>query len=235
MGCRFSLRGEGRRRRRYVYPLRDQCQLGLPFSRRRARTTRRRDACANRATALILLQRSGAARLASSAQEENVPALRIDRLVTKLIGPISLEIAAGECLALMGPSGAGKSLLLRAIVDLDPSSGNVKVGRHARDDMPASDWRKRVALVPAESGWWADRVRDHFPAKVDAGLMEKLGLAGSLEWDVARLSSGERQRLALARALCRSPEALLLDEPTASLDERATEFVEDLIRECCCW
>lgn len=163
-----------------------------------------------------------------------MPALRIDRLVTKLIGPISLEIAAGECLALMGPSGAGKSLLLRAIVDLDPSSGNVMVGMHARNDMPASDWRKRVALVPAESGWWADRVRDHFPAKVDAtGLMEKLGLAGSVEWDVARLSSGERQRLALARALCRSPEALLLDEPTASLDERATGFVEDLIRECC--
>jgi ABC-type multidrug transport system ATPase subunit len=163
-----------------------------------------------------------------------VSALRIERLATKLIGPISLEIAAGECLALMGPSGAGKSLLLRAIVDLDPNSGHVIVGEHARDDMPASEWRKRVALVPAEAGWWADRVRDHFRAKFDAtGLIEKLGLAGSLEWDVGRLSTGERQRLALARALCRRPEALLLDEPTASLDEYATGLVEDLIRECC--
>jgi ABC-type multidrug transport system ATPase subunit len=166
--------------------------------------------------------------------EENVSALRIERLATKLIGPISFDVAAGECLALMGPSGAGKSLLLRAIVDLDPSSGNVMVGVHARNDMTASEWRKRVALVPAESGWWADRVRDHFPAKVDAtGLMEKLGLAGALEWDVGRLSSGERQRLGLARALCRRPEALLLDEPTASLDEHATGLVEDLMRECC--
>jgi UDP-glucose/iron transport system ATP-binding protein len=163
-----------------------------------------------------------------------VSALRIERLATKLIGPISFEVAAGECLALMGPSGAGKSLLLRAIVDLDPNTGNVMVGVHARDDMPASAWRKLVGLVPAESGWWADRVRDHFPAKFDAtGLIGKLGLAGSLEWDVGRLSTGERQRLALARALCRRPEALLLDEPTASLDDHATGLVEDLIRECC--
>jgi ABC-type multidrug transport system ATPase subunit len=163
-----------------------------------------------------------------------VSALRIERLATKLIGPMSFEVAAGECLALMGPSGAGKSLLLRAIVDLDPNTGNVMVGVHARDDMPASEWRKLVGLVPAESGWWADRVRDHFPAKFDAtGLIGKLGLAGSLEWDVGRLSTGERQRLALARALCRRPEALLLDEPTGSLDEHATKLVEDLIRECC--
>jgi ABC-type multidrug transport system ATPase subunit len=163
-----------------------------------------------------------------------VPALRIERLATELIGPISFDIAAGECLAVMGPSGAGKSLLLRAIVDLDPNSGNVMVGVHARDDMPASEWRKLVALVPAESGWWADRVRDHFPVKSDATeLIGKLGLAGALEWDVARLSSGERQRLALARALCRKPHALLLDEPTASLDDCATGLVEGVIRECC--
>jgi putative ABC transport system ATP-binding protein len=163
-----------------------------------------------------------------------VPALRIKGLATKLIGPLSLDIAAGECLALMGPSGAGKSLMLRAIVDLDPSSGNVMVGAHARDDMAASEWRKLVALVPAESGWWSGRVRDHFPAKVDATeLVGKLGLAGSMEWDVGRLSTGERQRLALARALCCRPGALLLDEPTASLDEHATGLVEDLIRKCC--
>lgn len=163
-----------------------------------------------------------------------MPALRIKGLATKLIGPVSFDIAAGECLALMGPSGAGKSLLLRAIVDLDPSSGNVMVGAHARDNMAASEWRKLVALVPAESGWWTGRVGDHFPAKVDATeLVGKLGLAGSMEWDVGRLSTGERQRLALARALCCRPGALLLDEPTASLDEHATGLVEDLIRKCC--
>lgn len=165
---------------------------------------------------------------------ENVPALQIEQLATALIGPISFDVAAGECLALMGPSGAGKSLLLRAIADLDPGTGNVRLGVRARDDMPASDWRKLVALVPAEPGWWADRVRDHFPAKSDATeLIGKLGLADAFEWEVGRLSTGERQRLAIARALCRRPEALLLDEPTSSLDEHATGLVEDLIRECC--
>jgi ABC-type multidrug transport system ATPase subunit len=163
-----------------------------------------------------------------------VPALRIERLATNLIGPVSFDVSAGECLALMGPSGAGKSLLLRAIVDLDPSTGTVTLGARARADMAASEWRKLVALVPAESGWWADRVRDHFPAKSDAAeLLAKLGLADALEWEVARLSSGERQRLALARALCRKPQALLLDEPTASLDDHTTALVEDLMRECC--
>jgi ABC-type multidrug transport system ATPase subunit len=163
-----------------------------------------------------------------------VPALRIERLATELIGPISLDIAAGECVALMGPSGAGKSLLLRAIVDLDPNTGHVAAGAHERGHMPASEWRKLVALVPAESGWWADRVGDHFPTGCNATvLVGRLGLAGSLDWDVARLSSGERQRLALARALCRRPAALLLDEPTASLDDHATGLVEELIRERC--
>ena len=165
---------------------------------------------------------------------DDVPTLRIEQLATKLVGPISFDIAAGECLALMGASGAGKSLLLRAIVDLDPSTGNITFGVRARADMPASAWRKRVALVPAESGWWADRVRDHFPPNLDATkLLAKLGLGDALEWDVARLSSGERQRLAIARALCRKPQVLLLDEPTASLDEHAIALVEDLIRGCC--
>jgi ABC-type iron transport system FetAB ATPase subunit len=160
--------------------------------------------------------------------------LRIDRLASKLIGPISFDITRGECLALMGPSGAGKSLLLRAIVDLDPNTGNVALGEKARAAMSASEWRKRVALVPGDSGWWSDRVRDHFPDKPEvAGLIEKLGLGGALEWEVGRLSTGERQRLALARALCLRPQVLLLDEPTASLDEHATELVEDLIHERC--
>jgi ABC-type multidrug transport system ATPase subunit len=163
-----------------------------------------------------------------------VPLLRVDRLETALIGPLSFEVAEGERVALMGASGAGKSLLLRAIVDLDPSTGAVALGGLDRGSLPASDWRKLVALVPAESGWWSDRVGDHFPphAGVD-GLLDELALAGALDWEVARLSTGERQRLAIARALCRNPKALLLDEPTASLDDAATGRVENLVTRCC--
>ncbi len=169
-----------------------------------------------------------------SRPEDTVPALKVERLVTSLLGPISLAIPAGTCTSLMGASGSGKSLLLRAIVDLDPNTGAVFCDGRARDQMPATEWRRLVALVPADSGWWADRVGDHFPPAPDAAeLLERLGLGGALDWDVARLSTGERQRLALARAICRNPRVLLLDEPTASLDEQSTGRVEDLVRGCC--
>jgi ABC-type multidrug transport system ATPase subunit len=169
-----------------------------------------------------------------SRPEDLVPALKVERLVTGLIGPVSFAIPANSCATLMGASGSGKSLLLRAIVDLDPNTGAVFCGGRARDQMSAAEWRRLVALVPAESGWWADHVRDHFPRASDAEeLLEALGLGNALDWDVRRLSTGERQRLAVARAVCRKPSVLLLDEPTASLDEQATGLLEQLVRRCC--
>lgn len=164
----------------------------------------------------------------------NSTGLRVEQLATSLFGPANLEVRRGECATLMGASGAGKSLLLRAIVDLDPNTGEVWCDELARGGMSASEWRKLVALAPAESGWWADRVQDHFPASSEVEtLLGKLGLPEALGWNVSRLSSGERQRLAIARAVCRGPRVLLLDEPTASLDESATRVVEDLVRHCC--
>jgi len=158
--------------------------------------------------------------------------LQITGLRTPLIGPMDLTVAAGECVAILGPSGSGKSLLLRAIADLDPGEGTVRLGDRDRNGMPAPDWRRLVGLVPAESGWWADRVADHFlPGPDVAPLLEAVGLPEALGWEVARLSTGERQRLALARALAVGPQALLLDEPTAALDADATTRVERLIAE----
>ena len=144
----------------------------------------------------------------------------------------ALQVADGECVAVMGPSGAGKTRLLRAIADLDPNRGEVVAGGVDRARVSAPAWRRVVGYVPAESGWWADTVGAHFP---DPGacraLLAELRLPmDALEWPVARLSSGERQRLALARALAHAPRALLLDEPTGALDEEARALVERVLR-----
>ena len=154
-------------------------------------------------------------------------------LSNAVLGPVSLEVAAGECVAVMGASGAGKSLLLRAIADLDPNEGDVALNGVTRNAMAADAWRRQVALVPAESGWWADIVSEHFiAAPPDIDLLEALGLATeALTWTVARLSSGEKHRLAILRALSLRPKALLLDEPSASLDETATKRLEAVLRD----
>jgi ABC-type multidrug transport system ATPase subunit len=157
--------------------------------------------------------------------------LEIIDLCTEQIGPISLDVSSSECVAIMGPSGSGKSLLLRAIVDLDPNNGSVRLNDQLRKKMPAHSWRKLVSLVPAETGWWADRVGDHFERQEELGaLLEAVGMQDSLDWEVGRLSTGERHRLAIIRALQNRPRVLLLDEPTASLDTRMTAAVETLIK-----
>jgi ABC-type iron transport system FetAB ATPase subunit len=143
----------------------------------------------------------------------------------------ALQVADGECVAVMGPSGAGKTRLLRALADLDPNRGEVVAGTVDRARVSGPAWRRVVGYVPAESGWWADTVGAHFPeAERSHALLAELRLpADVLEWPVARLSTGERQRLALARALVRAPRALLLDEPTGALDEEARALVEAIL------
>ncbi len=148
------------------------------------------------------------------------------------LGPIDFVVGDGECLAITGPSGAGKSLLMRAIVDLDPNTGEVTTAQMTRSDTPAPEWRKNVALLPSETGWWLDKVGDHFinPAGTAEHLPD-IGLsADAMDWDISRLSSGERHRLGLLRCLEKLPKVLLLDEPTAALDTDTTELVEALLR-----
>jgi ABC-type iron transport system FetAB ATPase subunit len=158
-----------------------------------------------------------------------VSALEFRSLATRFVGPIDLSIAAGECVALTGESGSGKTLLLRAAADLDPHRGDAYLDGESCAAMPAWDWRRRVGLLPTESAWWYERVGEHF-SDSDCDSIAALGLSADLlEANVSRLSTGERQRLALARLLARAPRALLLDEPTASLDPDNTRRVEKLI------
>ena len=94
--------------------------------------------------------------------------LRVSAL-TRLHISVSFELKDGECIALQGPSGVGKSLLLRAIADLDPNEGTVKLDETLREAMPAPLWRKQVTYLAAEPGWWADTVQEHFTACHAAG------------------------------------------------------------------
>lgn len=139
---------------------------------------------------------------------------------------VSFSVDSGEIVCLSGPSGSGKTRLLRAIADLDEHGGEVWLGPSRQSRTPAHSWRARVMLVPAESQWWAETVGEHFPAPPPDGL-GALGFGPEvMAWQVSRLSSGEKQRLALLRALARDPQALLLDEPTANLDADSSRAVE---------
>lgn len=166
----------------------------------------------------------------------------VRNLVRGDLPPVSFELQAGELVCLCGPSGCGKTLLLRALVDLDLNRGTVTLEGEGREAMPAQLWRRRVALLPAESRWWAATVGEHF-AQIDEQQLQRLGFGpGVADWRVERLSSGEKQRLALLRLLANQPQVLLLDEPTANLDADNSRRVEQLIKDyiasrraCCVW
>ena len=162
-------------------------------------------------------------------------ALLVKDLRSAFAGPFELNLGTGACAAITGPSGSGKSLFLRMIADLDPNEGKVWLNGKERASMAAPQWRKQATYVSAESGWWADRVIEHFDVSRRsevAALAARLGLRPDLlDAPVAQLSTGEKQRFSLVRALLPSPPVLLLDEPTGPLDEESVAKVEALLRE----
>ena len=166
-----------------------------------------------------------------SACYTTTPILQVRDLRTHLIKPASLSLSVGECIAISGPSGAGKTLLLRAIADLDPNEGLVRLDGRDRATIAGPQWRRLVGYMPAEPGWWADTVGEHFNEWAAAGpFLKDLGFPEEAKaWPIGRLSTGERLRLALIRALMVGPKVLLLDEPTAALDPASVAAVESLI------
>jgi ABC-type bacteriocin/lantibiotic exporter with double-glycine peptidase domain len=146
---------------------------------------------------------------------------------------VNLEIPSGQRIGLSGPSGSGKTLLLRAIADLDPHQGQMWLDGASADTIAVHKWRRQVGLLPVESAWWHDTVGPHFNDIVDSWVAQLGFTPDVFKWQIGRLSSGERQRLALLRLLMLKPKVLLLDEPTANLDVKNIDRVEHLLDTYC--
>jgi tungstate transport system ATP-binding protein len=150
---------------------------------------------------------------------------------------LTFEIALGAPTILIGPNGAGKTTLIRLAMGLAaPSSGRIDwAGSEApRGERLAMMFQRPVMLRRSAAANVAYALRDralgrrHRSQHV-SDLLRQAGLVGLERRPARRLSGGEQQRLALARALARDPEILFLDEPTASLDPAATKAVEDIV------
>jgi len=165
-----------------------------------------------------------------------------------VLDEITLEVGAGDFVAVRGPSGCGKStLLLVAGTLLRPDAGTVKIDG---TDVYALSADRRARLCAERVGFVFQQfhlipylsVRDNVlaatvglpvpdaEAKTDA-LLERFGMRGRAEHHPAQLSTGERQRTGLARALLRSPGLILADEPTGNLDDENGRAVLEALSE----
>jgi tungstate transport system ATP-binding protein len=154
-----------------------------------------------------------------------------------------LAVARGEVLALVGPSGSGKSTLLRLLNFLEPPTAGALAfdGRAAGDDLPLSERRRVTAVfqrpallrrsVAANIGYGLGLRGAKLPPQELAAWLDRLGLAHLARQSAPRLSAGEAQRVAMARALVVRPDVLLLDEPTANLDPYNVGLIERLVAE----
>jgi putative ABC transport system ATP-binding protein len=158
-----------------------------------------------------------------------------------LVQDVSVQVSAGEILAIAGPSGAGKSSFLRLLNRLDePSSGTVLLKSQDFRSISPQELRRRIGLVMQTAYLFPGTIAANIAfgpyqrgeilaqAQIER-LLERVGLPGLADRDVSNLSGGEAQRVALARTLANEPEVLLLDEPTSALDETSVRGIEELI------
>jgi tungstate transport system ATP-binding protein len=155
-----------------------------------------------------------------------------------ILDRVSLTISPGAPTILIGPNGSGKTTLLRVLMGLQPpSAGRITWGGRA-DAAPEKRALvfQRPTMLRRSAGanlYYALKAagipRATHESRV-ADLLQLVGLENFARRPARRLSGGEQQRLALARALARDPALLMLDEPAASLDPAATKAIEDIIR-----
>jgi tungstate transport system ATP-binding protein len=157
---------------------------------------------------------------------------------TRLVGDVDVTIERGTFTAVLGPNGAGKSTLLRLLHGLvAPATGTIRWGTQAtRPPGQAMVFQRAVLLrrSAAANIRYALGLAGIRGAEADRRIADALahvGLRGVAGRSARVLSGGEQQRLALARAWALRPVVLFLDEPTASLDPKATHAVENIVRD----
>jgi ABC-type lipoprotein export system ATPase subunit len=156
---------------------------------------------------------------------------------TTLLDDGSFALRAGGRLAITGPSGSGKSTLLRALARLDdPASGEILLGQTHLEDIDEEELRQRLIYVPSEPGLTRGFAQDvvflgRSPQRDAQSDLARLGLQAGRETRWEELSRGERERVAVVRAMVTSPVVLLLDEPTSGLGQEETRAVLDLLSE----
>lgn len=153
-----------------------------------------------------------------------------------LVDAIDLSIAAGTRTVIMGPNGAGKSLLLRLLHGLlEPNEGEIRWNGRPLDTQVRQEqsmvFQRPVLLrrSVAANIRFALKLRHRADADEVERLLQEVGLADRATQAARLLSGGEQQRLTLARALATQPRVLFLDEPTASLDPKATAAIEAIV------
>jgi tungstate transport system ATP-binding protein len=172
----------------------------------------------------------------------DLPVMFVDvRIVARdvtILDQISLRLEAGPPTVLIGPNGAGKTTLLRAAMGLIPATSGLITwgGREFSPPTRRAIMFQRPAMLRrsvAGNIRYALAAAKMPRAQRNTRVAELIGdvrLAGLERRPARRLSGGEQQRLALARAFARDPAVLFLDEPTASLDPAATKAIEDIVR-----
>ncbi len=167
----------------------------------------------------------------------------------EVLHDISFEVARGEVVGIVGPSGAGKSSLVQLLLRLrEPTAGVLTVNGEDAWQVDRAHWQRAVAYVPQQTqlvyGTVADNIRFYRDDLTDADVERAArwahvhdeieqwpdGYATTVGRRAQGVSGGQRQRLAIARALAAEPEVLVLDEPTSALDVRSEELVQETLR-----